>query len=63
MKELVGLVDEDLYFYDMRREVLFYLVKKVDVMMFVKILGYRDIKILLNIYYVLDMSDVVGLLD
>ena len=63
MKELAGLVDEDLHFHDTRREALSRLAKKVDVMTLAKISGHRDIKILLNTYYAPDMSDVAGLLD
>ncbi|WP_315569188.1 site-specific integrase [Haemophilus parahaemolyticus] len=63
MKELAGLVEEDLHFHDTRREALSRLAKKVDVMTLAKISGHRDIKILLNTYYAPDMSDVAGLLD
>ncbi|PJG82157.1 tyrosine-type recombinase/integrase [Caviibacterium pharyngocola] len=62
LKERAGLADADLHFHDTRREALSRLSKKVEVMTLAKISGHRDIKILLNTYYVPDMSEVADLL-
>lgn len=57
-----ALVD-GLHFHDTRREALSRLSKKVDVMQLARISGHKDLKILLNTYYQVDMADVALQLD
>lgn len=53
---------EDLHFHDTRREALTRMSKKVPVEMLAKISGHRDLRILLNVYYRPDMSEIADLL-
>lgn len=62
LKTRAGLDNADLHFHDTRREALTRLAEKVDVMTLAKISGHREIKILLNTYYVPKMENVVNLL-
>ena len=54
---------EDLHFHDTRREALTRMSKKVPVEMLAKISGHKDLRILLNVYYRPEMSDIASLLD
>ena len=54
---------EDLHFHDTRREALTRMSKKVPVEMLAKISGHKDLRILLNVYYRPEMSDIANLLD
>ena len=54
---------EDLHFHDTRREALTRISKKVPVEMLAKISGHKDLRILLNVYYRPEMSDIASLLD
>lgn len=56
-------VVHDLHFHDLRREALSRLSKKLDVMTLAKVSGHRDLRILLNTYYVPDMADVAARLE
>lgn len=51
-----------LNFHDTRREALTRLARKVDVMTLSKISGHKDIKILNEVYYAPNMSEVADLL-
>ena len=52
-----------LRFHDLRREALSRLAKKMDVMTLAKVSGHKDLRILLNTYYAVDMADVAACLD
>ena len=54
---------EDLHFHDTRREALTRISKKVPVEMLAKISGHKDLRILLNVYYRPEMSDIASMLD
>ena len=54
---------EDLHFHDTRREALTRMSKKVPVEMLAKISGHKDLRILLNVYYRPEMSDIASMLD
>ena len=54
---------EDLHFHDTRREALTRMSKKVPVEMLAKISGHKDFRILLNVYYRPEMSDIASMLD
>ena len=54
---------EDLHFHDTRREALTRMSKKVPVEMLAKISGHKDLRILLNVYYRPEMSEIANLLD
>lgn len=53
----------DLHFHDTRREALTRMSKKVPVEMLAKISGHKDLRILLNVYYRPEMSDIASMLD
>lgn len=57
-----ALID-GLHFHDTQREALSRLSKKVDVMQLARISGHKDLKILLNTYYQVDMADAALQLD
>ena len=54
---------EDLHFHDTRRVALTRMSKKVPVEMLAKISGHKDLRILLNVYYRPEMSDIASMLD
>ena len=53
----------DLHFHDTRREAASRLAKKLDVMDLAKMTGHRDIKMLLNVYYSPNVTEIADLLD
>jgi integrase len=54
---------ENLHFHDTRREATSRLAKKLDVMDLAKMTGHRDLKMLLNVYYKPDTTNIAKLLD
>jgi len=54
---------KDLHFHDTRREATSRLAKKLDVMDLAKMTGHRDLKMLLNVYYKPDVTEIASRLD
>lgn len=55
---IVGLT-----FHDLRRLAITRLAKKLDPLTLAKMVGHRDLKMTLNVYYAVNMADVAALLD
>lgn len=54
---------DDLMFHDARHMAATWLSKKMDVLALAKMLGHRDLKMLLNVYYKADAASLVDKLD
>lgn len=54
---------EDLNFHDSRHFAATWLSKKIDSLALAKMLGHRDLHMLLNVYYKADAASLVGKLD
>lgn len=57
----VGIVG--LTFHDLRRTAIVRLSKKLDPMTLAKMVGHRDLKMTLNVYYQINAADVAALLE
>lgn len=53
----------DLHFHDSRHYAATWLSKKIDSLALAKMLGHRDLKMLLNVYYKADAASLVDKLD
>lgn len=54
---------EDLHFHDSRHAAATWLSKKIEAVALAKMLGHRNLKMLLNVYYKADASSLVAQLD